>query len=94
MISTRRVWCAFLDLRNSVGGPPTKEAIDPARRMHRDDPGVMDEHGTMTITGRSKDMVIFGGDNICPREIEASGSGLDATPAAGMAGLAVLRMAA
>jgi len=49
----------------------TKEAIDPARWMHTGDLGVMDEHGYVTITGRSKDMVIRGGENIYPAEVEA-----------------------
>jgi fatty-acyl-CoA synthase len=49
----------------------TSEAIDPARWMHTGDLGVMDEHGYVTITGRSKDMVIRGGENIYPAEVEA-----------------------
>ena len=49
----------------------TKEAIDPARWMHSGDLGVMDEHGYVRITGRSKDMVIRGGENIYPAEVEA-----------------------
>ena len=38
--------------------------------MHTGDLGTMDEHGYLAITGRSKDMVIRGGENIYPREIE------------------------
>lgn len=38
--------------------------------MHTGDIAVMDEHGYMQITGRIKDMVIRGGENIYPREIE------------------------
>jgi fatty-acyl-CoA synthase len=49
----------------------TSEAIDPARWMHTGDLGVMDEHGYVTITGRSKDMIIRGGENIYPAEVEA-----------------------
>jgi fatty-acyl-CoA synthase len=49
----------------------TSDAIDPARWMHTGDLGVMDEHGYVTITGRSKDMVIRGGENIYPAEVEA-----------------------
>ena len=49
----------------------TREAIDPARWMHTGDLGEMDEHGYVTITGRSKDMVIRGGKNIYPAEVEA-----------------------
>lgn len=49
----------------------TRDSIDPARWMHSGDLGVMDEHGYLTITGRSKDMVIRGGENIYPAEVEA-----------------------
>lgn len=49
----------------------TSDAIDSARWMHTGDLGVMDEHGYVKITGRSKDMVIRGGENIYPAEIEA-----------------------
>jgi fatty-acyl-CoA synthase len=48
----------------------TAEAIDPARWMHTGDLGTMDEHGYLAITGRSKDMVIRGGENVYPREVE------------------------
>ena len=48
----------------------TAEAIDVARWMHTGDIGVMDEDGYVSITGRIKDMVIRGGENIYPREIE------------------------
>ncbi|WP_407440913.1 AMP-binding protein [Rhodococcus sp. (in: high G+C Gram-positive bacteria)] len=48
----------------------TAEAIDAARWMHTGDIGVMDEDGYVSITGRIKDMVIRGGENIYPREIE------------------------
>ena len=48
----------------------TAEAIDPARFMHTGDLAVMDEEGYVNITGRIKDMVIRGGENIYPREIE------------------------
>ena len=46
------------------------EAIDAARWMHTGDIGVMDEAGYVAITGRIKDMVIRGGENVYPREIE------------------------
>ena len=48
----------------------TAEAIDSARWMHTGDLGVMDDEGYINITGRIKDMVIRGGENIYPREIE------------------------
>ena len=48
----------------------TAEAIDRARWMHTGDIGIMDAEGFLTITGRIKDMVIRGGENIYPREIE------------------------
>ena len=48
----------------------TAEAIDAARWMHTGDLAVMDEAGYLNITGRIKDMVIRGGENIYPREIE------------------------
>ena len=48
----------------------TAQAIDPARWMHTGDLGVMDSDGYLNITGRIKDMVIRGGENIYPREIE------------------------
>ncbi|MEV0660273.1 AMP-binding protein [Actinomadura luteofluorescens] len=48
----------------------TAEAVDTARWMHTGDLAVMDEEGYVTITGRIKDMVIRGGENIYPREIE------------------------
>lgn len=48
----------------------TAEAIDPARWMHTGDIGVMDADGYLAVTGRIKDMVIRGGENIYPREIE------------------------
>ncbi|MCI2420396.1 AMP-binding protein [Saccharopolyspora sp. K220] len=48
----------------------TAEAIDSARWMHTGDLAVMDADGYVSITGRIKDMVIRGGENIYPREIE------------------------
>ena len=48
----------------------TAEAIDPARWMHTGDLATMDADGYINITGRLKDMVIRGGENIAPREIE------------------------
>ncbi|GGL03063.1 hypothetical protein GCM10011588_17250 [Nocardia jinanensis] len=48
----------------------TAEAVDEARWMHTGDLGVMDGDGYIALTGRIKDMVIRGGENIYPREIE------------------------
>ena len=48
----------------------TREAIDDDGWMHTGDLGVMDDDGYVQITGRIKDMVIRGGENIYPREIE------------------------
>jgi len=48
----------------------TAEAIDAARWMHTGDLAVLDEAGYASIIGRIKDMVIRGGENIYPREIE------------------------
>jgi fatty-acyl-CoA synthase len=48
----------------------TRQAIDAARWMHTGDLAVMDEAGYVRIVGRIKDMVIRGGENIYPREIE------------------------
>jgi fatty-acyl-CoA synthase len=48
----------------------TAEVIDPARWMHTGDLAVMDDDGYLSITGRIKDMVIRGGENIYPREVE------------------------
>jgi fatty-acyl-CoA synthase len=46
------------------------EVIDVARWMHTGDLATMDDGGYVTIVGRIKDMVIRGGENIYPREIE------------------------
>ena len=48
----------------------TSEAIDAARWMHTGDLAIMDGDGYVNITGRIKDMVIRGGENLYPREIE------------------------
>ena len=47
-----------------------EQAIDAARWMHTGDLATMDEDGYVNIVGRLKDMVIRGGENIYPREIE------------------------
>ncbi|MEP7034324.1 MAG: AMP-binding protein [Dermatophilaceae bacterium] len=48
----------------------TAEAIDTARWMHTGDLATMDDGGYVSIVGRIKDMVIRGGENVYPREIE------------------------
>src|SRR3954451_14676706 len=48
----------------------TAEAIDAARWMHTGDLATMDDEGYVRIVGRSKDMIIRGGENVYPREIE------------------------
>ncbi|MDI3405353.1 AMP-binding protein [Streptomyces cavernicola] len=48
----------------------TSEAIDAGRWMHTGDQAVMREDGYVQIVGRIKDMIIRGGENIYPREIE------------------------
>jgi len=48
----------------------TDAAIDSARWMHTGDLAMMDEDGYVNIVGRIKDMIIRGGENIYPREVE------------------------
>ncbi|MHB0779331.1 fatty acid CoA ligase family protein [Pseudomonas alloputida] len=48
----------------------TAESIDAEGWMHTGDLAVMDEQGYVRIVGRSKDMIIRGGENIYPRELE------------------------
>jgi fatty-acyl-CoA synthase len=48
----------------------TRASIDAARWMHTGDLAVMRDDGYVNIIGRSKDMVIRGGENIYPREVE------------------------
>lgn len=48
----------------------TKTAIDPNGWLHTGDIAVVDEEGYIDITGRIKDMVIRGGENIYPKEVE------------------------
>ncbi|WP_158774436.1 AMP-binding protein [Cobetia sp. L2A1] len=48
----------------------TTKAIDSGRWMHTGDLATLDEEGYVTIVGRIKDMIIRGGENIYPREIE------------------------
>jgi fatty-acyl-CoA synthase len=48
----------------------TAEAIDAARWMHTGDLATMDDDGYVNVVGRIKDMVIRGGENVYPREVE------------------------
>jgi fatty-acyl-CoA synthase len=48
----------------------SREAIDEARWMHTGDLATMDADGYVNIVGRIKDMIIRGGENVYPREIE------------------------
>ena len=48
----------------------TSQAIDAARWMHTGDLATMDDEGYINIVGRIKDMIIRGGENVYPREIE------------------------
>jgi len=48
----------------------TARAITPDGWLHSGDLGIMDEQGYLRITGRIKDMIIRGGENVYPRELE------------------------
>ncbi len=48
----------------------TREAIDQGRWMHTGDLATMDDEGYVNIVGRIKDMIIRGGENVYPREVE------------------------
>ncbi|MCG8315333.1 MAG: AMP-binding protein [Pseudomonadales bacterium] len=48
----------------------TRDTIDPANWLHSGDLAIMDEEGYVRIVGRIKDMIIRGGENVYPREVE------------------------
>ncbi|MDL2266355.1 AMP-binding protein [Parabacteroides sp. OttesenSCG-928-G21] len=61
----------YLVMKGYYNNPEaTKEAIDKDGWLHSGDLGIKDEEGYYRITGRIKDMIIRGGENIYPREIE------------------------
>lgn len=49
----------------------TKKTVDPEGWLHTGDIGYMDENGYLHVTGRLKEMIIRGGENISPAEIES-----------------------
>jgi fatty-acyl-CoA synthase len=63
-----RAYCVMKGYYNNDAA--TKLAIDEDRWLHTGDTAVMDENGYCKIVGRVKDMIIRGGENIYPREIE------------------------
>ncbi len=63
-----RGYCVMLGYWNDE--EQTRAVIDPARWMHTGDLAVMDDAGYLNIAGRIKDMVIRGGENVYPREVE------------------------
>ena len=63
-----RGYMVMLGYWNNESG--TREAIDAARWMHTGDLATMDDEGYLKIVGRIKDMIIRGGENVYPREIE------------------------
>jgi fatty-acyl-CoA synthase len=63
-----RGYSVMLGYWNDPGN--TARAIDAARYMHTGDIAVMDAEGYVNIAGRVKDMVIRGGENVYPREVE------------------------
>jgi acyl-CoA synthetase (AMP-forming)/AMP-acid ligase II len=62
-----QVMAGYLDMPDA-----TAETIDADGWVHTGDLGAMDERGFVRITGRIKDMIIRGGENIYPAEIEAA----------------------
>jgi fatty-acyl-CoA synthase len=63
-----RGYCVMLGYWNDP--ERTAEAVDAAGWMHTGDLATMDDDGYLNIVGRSKDMVVRGGENVYPREVE------------------------
>jgi len=63
-----RGYCVMLGYWNNK--EETRTAIDAARWMHTGDLATMDDEGYVNIVGRIKDMIIRGGENVYPREVE------------------------
>ncbi len=63
-----RGYSVMLGYWNNPGA--TADAIDTARWMHTGDLATMDKEGYLNIVGRIKDMIIRGGENVYPREVE------------------------
>ncbi|MFN8523446.1 MAG: AMP-binding protein [Chloroflexota bacterium] len=63
-----RGYCVMLGYWNN--DQATRDAIDSAGWMHTGDLATMDDQGYLNIVGRIKDMIIRGGENVYPREIE------------------------
>jgi fatty-acyl-CoA synthase len=69
----------------------TAEAVDERHWLHSGDLGIMDDEGYVQITGRIKEMVIRGGENLYPREIEEFLHTLDAVYDAHVVGVPDLK---
>jgi fatty-acyl-CoA synthase len=65
----------------------TAEAITPDGWLRTGDLGRMDSHGYLRITGRAKDMIIRGGENLYPAEIEAAVRGVEGVAEAFVVGV-------
>ena len=63
-----RGYCNMLGYHNNEQA--TRETIDDQGWLHTGDLGAMDKRGYLRITGRVKDMIIRGGENLFPAEIE------------------------
>ena len=57
--------------------PISDQAIDDKGYLHTGDMGFLDEDGYLTLSGRYKELIIRGGENIMPSEVEAAVSELD-----------------